>query len=457
MSTNTTFGTGNVISDSATNSLAAGEGNEIKNGNANMCLGARHTITNGVRCVCLGSQNTIDIKENTGFGNQCNGQANEIFSINNNPVSIANEVRGIGNTIQDGQAMDVCGFRNLITKGFNSSLEGQSCSLVSGALVHMEGFFNKVEGNPSNRITEDIIEIHVEGFDNKVVFVGDGRAGAHMTGQSGYFLFDKNKTKAEDTYNYSNQLAGGARTTTEASLNPGEGISMIDRTIINGVYPLGKHQSYLNTSDGLNYAIMMKSKIELKTGTFVTLQHDKCNKCDKTNKTSDDRVLVPAKNNEEVIGVITQAAGFIANAGQFAASERIQYDEYHYPIIKLNIATTENLKSLNEMKIQMKMELDNHLESEIREDEIKEGQLLSPAFLTVPLSNVDRSVPFVPFNERPNYYQVALLGSVIVNADFKKCDRHHLKCDVKDGIAVPGSKYWIVKFIDKHHLEILLK
>ena len=195
---------------------------------------------------------------------------------------------------------------------------------------------------------------------------------------------------------------------------------------------------------------------KLKTGTFVTLQHDKCNKCDKTNKTSDERVLVPARNNDEVIGVITQAAGFIANAGQFAASERIEYDEYHYPVIKLNITTTENLQLLNTMKIQMKMEL-NSEESEIRESEVKVGELLSPAFLTVPLSDVDRLAPFVPFNERPNYYQVALLGTVIVNANFKKCDRHHLKCDVKDGIAVPGSKFFIVRFIDKSHLEILLK
>jgi hypothetical protein len=464
MSTNTTFGTGNVISNNAANSLAAGDRNTIENGNANMCLGGLNTIKDGDRNVCLGSRNLIDVKKTdfSGFGNQCNGQANRIFSINNDPINLGNEVRGIGNTILDGQAMDVCGFRNGVIRGFNSNIEGNSNRLVTGSLVHMEGFFNRVEGNPSNPITQDLSQIHVEGFDNKVVFVGDGRSGVNMTGQSGYFLFDKKKTEAEDTYNYSNQLAGGGGPTESEFL--GEGISMIDRTIINGLYPVGKHQSYLNTSDGLNYAIMMKSNIELKTGTFVTLAHDKCNKCDKTNKTSNERVLVPAKNNDEVIGVITQAAGFIANAGQFAASERIEYDEYHYPIIKLNIATIENLKSYNSMKIPMKMVL-NSEETEDKEEinidleksEVKVGELLLPAFLTVPLSDIDRSVPFVPFDERPNYYQVALLGTVIVNANFKKRDRHHLKCDVKDGVAVPGSKYFIIRFIDKSHLEILLK
>jgi len=453
MSTNTIFGTGNIISPDATNSLAAGKNNTIENGDANMCLGGLNTIKDGIRNTCLGSRNLIDVKNTkfSGFGNQCNGQFNRIFSITNDPINLGNEVRGIGNTILDGQAMDVSGFANTVTKGFNSNIEGNSNSLVSGALVHIEGLFNRVEGNLKNEIFNDIEQIHVEGEDNKVIFVGDGRSGVNMTGQSGYFLFDKNKIRAEDTYNYSNQLSGGGGPTDSSYL--GEGISMIDRTIINGIYPLGKHQSYLNTSDGLNYSIMMKSDYYLDNGTFVTLYQNKCNKCKRPcNKKSLDRGLVAAKNNDEVIGVITESSGFIANAGQFAASERIEYDQHHTPIIKLNIATADNLKQENILK--MGIEIENNI---LDQQDIKEGELLSPAFLTVPINDVDRSVPFIPFNERPNYYQVALLGSVIVNANFRKRDRHHLRCDVKNGFAVPGTKYWIIKFIDKKHLEILLK
>jgi len=88
-----------------TNSLAAGDSNTIENGNANMCLGGLNTIKNGIRNVCLGSRNLIDVKyesgKNGGYGNQCNGQANQILSINNNPVNLGSEVRGIGNTIED--------------------------------------------------------------------------------------------------------------------------------------------------------------------------------------------------------------------------------------------------------------------------------------------------------------------------------------------------------------------
>lgn len=469
MSTNTTFGTNNVILPEATNCLAAGENNTIEKGNANITLGTDNIIRDGIAGVCLGSNHLIDVKTTpgSGYNNQCNGFANRILSVNNDPISLANTVRGRANVILDGQVVDVSGVGNRITKGLSSNIEGALNSLVSGDLTHIEGLFNRVEGNPENNIDEDLSQIHVEGFGNKVIFVGDGRYGVHMTGQSGYFLFDENKPKAEDTYNYSNQLAGGTGDTRD-NLNLGEGISMIDRTILNGVYPLGKHQSYLNTSDGLSYSIMLESNELLENGTFVTLHQDNCGKCKRCccDKGSDKRTLVAAKNNDDVIGVITKSSGFIANAGQFAASERIKYDEYHTPDIKLNIATADNLKSENTSKIRIinnesdleKLEqLDLKEFSTLEESNIKEGELLYPAFLTVPIDNVDRSIPFIPFNERPNYYEVALLGLVIVNANFRKRDRHHLKCDVKNGVAIPGTKYFIVKFIDKDHLQILLK
>jgi hypothetical protein len=448
---NTTFGTNNIILPVVTNSLAAGEGNTIEKGNAHICLGQSNQIKDGISNICLGSRHTIDVTTTpfSGFENQCNGRANSIYSINNNPTSLGNQVGGIGNTILDGQAMNMNGFRNTTTKGAQSNIEGNTNRLNSGILVHMEGFFNTVEGNPQNLITEDISIIHVEGFGNKVIFVGDGRSGVNMTGRRGYFLFDKNKPNAEDTYNYSNQLAGGGGP--EQSLYHGEGISMIDRTIINGIYPIGKHQSYLNTSDGMNYSMMMKGEEGLKNGTFITLHNKKCNKCDKyCHKTSNERILAVAKNNDEVIGVISESSGFIANAGQFPASERIEYDEYHKPIIKLNTLTQNP-------QVQNFIEMEEEFNISQKESNISQETILSPAFLTVPLENIDRSKFFIPFNERPNYYQVALLGSVIVNAKFKKRDRYHLKCDVKNGVAVPGTKYWIIKFIDKYHLEILLK
>jgi len=153
---------------------------------------------------------------------------------------------------------------------------------------------------------------------------------------------------------------------------------MIDRTIINGIYPIGKHQSYLNTSDGLSYSIMMKADVSLKNGTFVTLSLKDCYKCKKSN----ERVLVEAKNNDEVIGVITKSSGFIANAGQFAASERIQYDEYHNPIIKLNIATADNLTDNNPTKIEtIKFDHEGIEEIEIKgcndkELNVKEGGII---------------------------------------------------------------------------------
>lgn len=206
MSTNTEFGTGNNISPNAVNSLAAGEDNTIENGESNMCLGGFNTIKDSNYGVCLGSYNLIDVKATapSGYANQCNGFGNQILSINDSPINLANEVRGRGNVISDGQAIDMCGALNTVGKGLNSSIEGNLNNLVSGGVVHLEGANNRVEGNPENLISQDLKVIHVEGFNNKVIFSGDGREGVNMTGRSGYFLFDRNKTKAEDTYNYSN-------------------------------------------------------------------------------------------------------------------------------------------------------------------------------------------------------------------------------------------------------------
>ena len=479
MSTNTTFGTNNIISPDATNSLAEGQNNQINGGNANHVGGLNNIIEKGDRGNVVGSRNQIlsgfsnnlegsnNISEGnfnhcgggqnfiSGNLNICYGGQNEIKdNENTNYVLSFNSVKGIRNKIGTGtQNIDVKGLGNEVNMSILTTVEGQRNKVNKSSIVHVEGGGNLVETKNDN---VSLGFMHVEGKNNKVK-IEENREGSHMTGQRGYFLFDENKSFPEDTYNYSNQLAGGGGPLTSSFL--GEGISVIDRTIINGIYPIGKRQSYLNTSDGLSYSIMMKGDASLKTGTFVTLSHKDCCKCKKSN----ERVLVEAKNNDEVIGVITKSSGFIANAGQFPASERVDYDEYHYPVIKFNISTADNLTDNNATKIEtIKLDHEDSKEIEIKEWRvkevgIKEGELLSPAFLTVPITDVDRSIPFTPFDERPNYYEVALLGSVIVNANFRNRDRYHLKCDVKDGIAVPGSKYWIIKFIDKTHLEILLK
>jgi hypothetical protein len=479
MSTNTIFGTGNIIEPIVTNSLAEGQNNRINEGNVNHIGGFNNIIEKGdyiniigvnnknlsgnannlegLNNQCEGDVNHCGGIQNfvSGQGNLCYGAFNEIKDNDNTNITLSyNSIKGLRNKIGVGQNIHITGINNNVPQAILTTVEGEANKVDRGVVTHVEGRRNLIE----RPVGTTLQIIHLEGQDNKIIFNGDHREGSNMTGQKGYFLFDENKSFPEDTYNYSNQLAGGGGPL--ISSFPGEGISMIDRTIVNGIYPLGKCQSYLNTADGLSYSIMMKGDSSLKNGTFVTLDHKDCCKC---NKKSNERILTVAKNNKEVIGVITKSSGFIVNAGQFAASERIQYDEYHTPIIKLNIATLDNLTNEDAIKLEtIKFEHEEIKEIEIKECIVKEsnikiGELLSPAFLTVPINDVDRSVPFIPFDERPNYYQVALLGSVIVNANFRKRDRHHLKCDVKDGIAVPGTKYFIIKFIDKTHLQILLK
>jgi hypothetical protein len=151
-------------------------------------------------------------------------------------------------------------------------------------------------------------------------------------------------------------------------------------------------------------------------------------------------LIAKAKCAKDVIGVITQAAGFIANAGQMPASDRIEYDCYHTPITKLNTGSGPGTNMTN---IHPELEANQTVQF--------------PATLTVIKPGVDRTIPFVSYDRRENFYQVALLGLVVVRAKFGKHDHHVLKCDVKNGYAVPGSTYFIVQFIGEHHISILLK
>jgi len=217
----------------------------------------------------------------------------------------------------------------------------------------------------------------------------------------------QSKSCFEDTYNYS--IHHGQ----VPSIYPGECISIIDRTLVNGVYPLGQHQAYRNTSDGISYSVMLKGEKDLQEGTFVTFDKLRHN----------ERLIGNAKNDDDVIGVITKSSGFIANAGQFPASTRIIYDKFHSPIIKHN--------------------------------EHSDNDLVFPSTITVLKDGVDRSSPYVPYTERQNYYQVVLCGLVVVRTYC--ANRLGDKCGVDNGMAVSGNKYWIVKIIDNTHIMILLK
>lgn len=416
-----------------------------------MAFGGFNTINSALTDSCIGSVNKIEISENnrgSNFANHCSGYSNIITTTTGKIRQIGNNVGGIGNTASDTQAIHISGSGNTANNCINVNIGCISNKVNSTVASSINGAGNRVGILKDNRAF-DLRVITVEGLLNKVQFKGeDFREGANMTGRKGYFLFNENKISAEDTYNYSNQLAGGGPLQSEYY---GEGISMIDRTIVNGVYPLGKHQSYLNTSDGTNYAIMMKSDKILKMGTFVSLT-TKCHHCFKDPY---EKILTSANNNDDVIGVITKSAGFIANAGQFAASERIEYDDFNNPKIELNISNiSNNITSLRDENMKHDVSILNDIQEN---EEVQETQIKSPAFLTVLKSDVDRSIPFVPFDERSNYYQVALSGLVVVRAKFTKQDLLKInKCDVKKGRAIPGNKYWIVKIIDNKHLQILL-
>jgi len=399
MSGNQSFGINNVI-----------EGASI----ACFAIGTDNKIIDSDSCYVEGKENIVGTSANDGRSNHCEGQSNIITSGENN------HCEGVVNAIS----------------GDNNHAEGLQ-QTVANYQNHAEGAGHHVYGFQS----------HVEGYGNKT---SENRAGQSLSGYRGVFLTEENKSFGTDNYNYSNQLAGGADAPNNNSIYPGEGIGVIDKIILNGRYPIGQHQSYLNTSDGLSYSIMLKGEAGLKQGTFVTFSSCK------------EKMLTKADCGDNIVGVITKTSGFIANAGQFAASERIEYDQYHNPVVFNNCVTSEKLESLTFKNCAPSEDNIKLLEKSKENPGIlpcPEGKHLAfPAFQTIPKGDVteeQRASPFVPYTQRDEYYQVALLGLVVVRVNSKGHISH--MCDVKCGKAVDGDKYWVVKRIDKRHALILLK
>lgn len=326
-------------------------------------------------------------------------------------AGVSNHVEGEDNIINGGTANHVEGSGNIILPnevGFNNAAD--NCH-VEGLTSKVAGFQNHVEGCDHHVLGG--FEGHVIGCGNTVV---NNRDGQNISGFGGYFTNNRNADANSDIYNYSNQLAGGLGTPEDVNFGSkynGEGISVIDKTLLNGIYPIGQHQSYLNTSDGLSYSVMLKGKPGLNTGIFVTFGP----------LTNEERLIIPAHNGDDIVGVITTTSGFIANAGQFPASTRIEYDEFHQPIEFEN----KNL----------------------------EGKFMFPGHQTILKQHIDRSKLFIPFTDRPDHYQVTLSGLVVVRA--KNACKITDKCDVKCGKAVKGNRFWVINIIDRDHIMILLK
>jgi hypothetical protein len=327
----------------------------------------------------------------------------------------ASVVEGIENRIESGRAHHVEGEGNVVNSVGNVAGPSEN-NHVEGLTHTVAGYQNHVDG--CNHIVNGF-ESHVSGCNNRT---NNNRAGQNISGYGGYFMSDQSESFSGDIYNYSKQLAGGLN---ERPEHPGEGISMIDKTLANGIYPIGQHQAYRNTSDGLSYSIMLKGVENLREGTFVTFGASN----------RKERLLVAATNGDDIVGVITESSGFIANAGQFPASTRIKYDPFHKPVIKLNKATTNG-------------QVDHHPDHST-------APLNFPGYQTVPLNVIDRAIPFVPFTDRDNYYQVAMAGLVVVRAS--SIDNIGRKCGVKDGVAINGNDFWVVKIINRNHIMILLK
>ena len=181
-------------------------------------------------------------------------------------------------------------------------------------------------------------------------------------------------------------------------------VSWVGNTYIAGtLYPNGSsdYAEYFEWVDG-------NPNNEDRIGRFVVLEEDK---------------IRLANKDEEPIGVISGMPGVVGNAAEDDWNKKYLTDIYGRSIYEdVEVEYPDGTKVM------------------------EKHQKLNPDY--------DPNMTYVPRSQRPEWDIVGLLGQLIV-IDNGKCVAGQ-RCGVgKDGIAVPGDKYRVMKRLDKKHIKIL--
>lgn len=461
-------GTANHV-EGDTSTVDAGRGNHAEGIDTHINDGEGNH-TEGISNVVNGNTNHVEGYINNlsgGLVNHLEGVIN--FSTN----GMVNHLEGIDHTADNGIDHHLEGYSNTTIGGFTNHLEGSNNQTNAGINnTHLEGQFNTANIGSNNHLEgisntiKEAYQTHVEGSNHGPIsgfqghIEGNGnvtsvdRAGQHLTGNQGYFKYCPNKSFADDTYNYSNQLAGG----TEAPEEPGDGISVVERTLIPGKHPLGQVETFRFAADGWALSIIWPGRPNLPIGRFVT-NDDHLSDCDLLGNC--DRVLKLNQKKCTALGVTTSYSGVILNAGQSPGCQNNAYDQYHQPLTEINYngtlynwlikqqvkITSEMVKILKNNTNQLPKQIAPHLDSSIQE-ELKVFWKNSDKFgVKTKVSNMKNKTTHIPYTDQDNFYEIAIKGLVIVKLDPDFLHRYPKRVDPgPHGLAVPGSLYPVLQY-----------
>lgn len=428
---NTAFGERNV----------AGNYNSVKynfvTGSCNS-VGSMKCPQNVANNIVLGSNNSITAPYTGASSNLVAGCNNYVIDTDFSVIA------GSANSISNAKQSLLVGRSNVVSNSSNSIWAGRSHSVGAGY-----GPQNTVTSGDSNEIGA----AHLNG----------ATIGSHLKNDApGVVLVGRNaEANVNGQYNYSLQLGGG--------VNPKQaGVGLALQTVSAGIVPV---QRGISTggwfAGGLDYAEYFQwadGNIEGqdRVGFFVEL--------------SMDRITI-AKKTSNVIGIVSGNPSFIGGAQELSWHGAQKRDDFGRPLVHketdysllCEIALIHISEERDSGKISR--EESENLESRIVALERNRNFLNVLCDITPRCSSQLRSVPertvnssdenfdeerigeYEPRSERREWSTVGLIGQIAVRQN-GSCVAGS-KCDCRDGYAIPGSTWRIMRVINRSVIVVL--
>nr|WIL03279.1 collagen triple helix repeat protein [Cedratvirus borely] len=262
---------------------------------------------------------------------------------------------------------------------------------------------------------------------------------------------------------YSLQLCGGIGTE--------GGVGAVLKTDKRGRFPegVGIADSWFSSATGYGEWFEKAEGVDIPLGMFVTLEKGK---------------IVPAKQGK-AIGVTVPRLAMVGNSAELywhSSAKKDEFDSYNtvfaYPdleqlFLELGLVI-DVFEPLSQISSSARFQAKENYPNLSKEEKEAHAKILSLddvgeyAYLdaldkkirsslrkevTVPSSEFDARKKYVPRSKRPEWVRVCLKGRVRVRSE--GCTEGD-KCDVKDGIAVPGEKYFVLENVNDSVSVILL-
>ena len=328
-----------------------------------------------------------------------------------------------------------------IASGFYSHAEGFS-TIASGDASHAEGLNTSAIGVTSHAEGEETTAggdySHAGG--KRVIIPTSSEADGIFAIGNDYTTFIKDSSHTSD-YSYSFQM----------------GYDSVKAAILNdGTF----YGSSFNPSLPADYAEYFEihsswlSDFKLKANRyayFVSLKKGK---------------IVLSPDNKSVLGITSATAGVTLDSGFLEWNQKYQLDKYGRKIMinsclrplrefirQNNIPITKDVKKILQMPDVA--EVFSEFSAICPPDFLEKFKSLKPKKISILNPAFDPTKEYIPRQDREEWIEVGLMGKIRVREQTPGCCEGIDYCDCKNGVAVPGTRYPIIKRVAEVVITIL--